>query len=333
MVSAYCIKQTHYNSIDYAKVIFAIFVVAIHTLQPFTDTLTSEARHFVTALLSLAVPFFFVASGFLLGNKLNSTNREGQSAYLKKWIYRIGRLYLLWTLIYLPYAIYGFSIEEVGVVKSIAIYTRNILLVGENFWSWPLWYLLAMLVAGCIIYLLLLCKVKRIYWYILAIIFAISGVLIDELHANNWERVNLYYSIFKTTRNGVFIGFPYITMGLFIASNGIWRPKFSLCVLLIAGFITQLCKIPLSTFITIYALFSLIIGIALPERNDELYTHCRLTSSVIYFTHMLWAGLLSLMLNALSAPTLFLLTTLLSLITATIAIQYKQSYIVKLLFR
>ena len=327
------IKQAHFDNIDCAKVIFAIFVVAIHTLQPFTDTLTSEARHIVTALLSIAVPFFFVASGFLLGNKLNSTDREGQLVYLKKWIYRIGRLYLLWTLIYLPYAIYGFSIEDIGFIKSLAIYIRNILLVGENFWSWPLWYLLAMFVAGCIIYLLLRCKVKRTCWYILAVLFAVSGVFIDELRANDWEGINLYYSIFKTTRNGFFIGFPYIALGVFISSHSVRLHQIGLFVLLMIGFAAQLFDIPLSNFVTIYALFVFILGINLPTRTDDLYMNMRLSSSIIYFTHMLWVGLLLLLFPTLLAIPLFVIAVTLSCLTAGVIIQYKEKGAVTLLFR
>lgn len=179
-------KFVHYYNIDIAKVVFAVFVVAIHTLAPFTATLSTEAQRVTTALLSMAVPFFFVASGFLLGNKLSSINREGQQGYLRKWLYRIGRLYLLWTLIYLPYAIYGFSLDGISIGKSIILYTRNILLIGENYWSWPLWYLLGMLVSGCIIWLLNRLNIKRTYWYGLAILLAIIGILLDELHTHNW---------------------------------------------------------------------------------------------------------------------------------------------------
>ncbi len=322
----------HYNSIDCAKVIFAIFVVAIHTLSPFTTTLSAEAQRFITALLSMAVPFFFVASGFLLGNKLNSTNGEGGLVYLRKWLYRIGRLYLLWTFIYLPYAIYGFSIEKLGFIKSIAIYIRNIVLVGENYWSWPLWYLLAMFVAGCIIYLLLRCKVKRTYWYILAVLFAVSGVFIDELRANDWGGVNLYYSIFKTTRNGFFIGFPYIALGVFISSHGVRLHQIGLFVLLMIGFAAQLFDIPLSNFVTIYALFALILGLHLPTRKDDLYINMRLSSSIIYFTHMLWVGLLLLLFPKLLAIPLFVIAVTLSCLTAGVIIQYKEKGAVKLLF-
>lgn len=325
-------KFVHYYSIDCAKVLFAVFVVGIHTLAPFTATLSIEAQRVITAILSMAVPFFFVASGFLLGNKLNSTDREGQLVYLKKWIYRIGRLYLLWTLIYLPYAIYGFSIEKLSFIKSVAIYTRNIILVGENYWSWPLWYLLAMFIAGCIIYLLLRINIQRRYWYIIAVILAFGGVLIDELHANNWGGVNAYYSIFKTTRNGLFIGFPYMALGLLISSCRCRPSKTKLFVLLIIGFVAQLFNVPLSHFMTIYALFVLILGINSPTRKDDLYINMRLSSSVIYFTHMLWVGLLSLLFSEIPPIPLFVTAVISSGLTAIIFIRHKEKEIVQLLF-
>lgn len=325
-------KFVHYYNIDIAKVVFAVFVVAIHTLAPFTATLSTEAQRVITALLSMAVPFFFVASGFLLGNKLNSTDREGQQVYLRKWLYRIGRLYLLWTLIYLPYAIYGFSLDGISIGKSIILYTRNILLVGENYWSWPLWYLLGMLVSGCIIWLLNRLNIKRTYWYGLAILLAIIGILLDELHAHNWGGVNLYYSIFKTTRNGFFIGFPYMVLGLFISSYGYRLSQTKLCVLLIIGFVAQLFKVPLSHFMTIYALFVSILGINLPTRKDDLYIHMRLSSSIIYFTHMLWVGVLLLLYPGLPPIPLFVTTVILSGLTAFVILQYKEKEIVQLLF-
>ena len=326
-------KFVHYDNIDVAKVIFAIFVVAIHALSPFTAALSTEAQRVITALLSMAVPFFFVASGFLLGNKLNSTDREEQLVYLRKWLYRIGRLYLLWTLIYFPYAIYGFSIEKLGFIKSIAVYTRNIILVGENYWSWLLWYLLGMLVSGCIIWLLNRLNIKRTYWYGLAILLAITGVLLDELHAHNWGGVSTYYSIFKTTRNGFFIGFPYMALGLLVSSYGCRLSKTKLFVLLIIGFVAQLFKVPLSHFITIYALFVLILGINLPTRKDDLYVNMRLSSSVIYFTHMLWVGLLSLVFPEILPIPLFVTAVILSGLAALFFIRYKEKGIVQLLFR
>lgn len=324
-------KFIHYDNIDVAKVIFAIFVVAIHTLSPFTATLSNEAQRVITALLSMAVPFFFVASGFLLGNKLNSTDKEKQLVYLRKWLYRIGRLYLLWTFIYLPYAIYGFSIEKLGFIKSIAIYIRNIVLLGENYWSWPLWYLLAMLVAGCIIYLLLHIKIKRGYWYIIAVILAFSGILIENFTPTIGGG-NAYYSIFKTTRNGFFIGFPYMALGLLISSCRCRPSKTKLFVLLIIGFVAQLFKIPLSDFVTIYALFVLILDLNLPTRKYDLYINMRLSSSVIYFTHMLWVGVLLLLYPKLPPIPLFVTAVILSGLTAIIFIRHKEKKIVQLLF-
>ena len=309
----------------------AVVVVGIHTLP--AETFLEGISCCVSAIYSLAVPFFFVTSGFFLGSKIKGSAREEQLAYLRKWLRRLGRLYILWTAIYLPYAIYGFSLEQLGFTKTLAVYVRNILLVGENYWSWPLWYLLAMFVAGCMIYLLSRFKIKQIYWYIFAIAFAIAGILLDELRANDWGWVNLYYSIFKTTRNGLFVGFPYIALGLFVSSYGIRLSKLSLLALIAIGFASQLFDVPLSNHITIYALFSLLLSINLPTRKDDLYINVRLSSSVIYFTHMLWVGLLHLFFPEILALSLFATAVLLSSLTAAAAVRYKEQGVVKLLFR
>lgn len=287
------IDRQNFNGIDCVKLLMALVVVGIHTLSP--ETFSEGISCCISAVYALAVPFFFVTSGFLLSSKIKGSAREEQLAYLRKWLRRLERLYILWTIIYLPYAIYGFSLEPLGFTKALAVYARNVILVGENYWSWPLWYLLAMLVAGCMIYLLLRFKVKRTYWYILAIAFAIVGILLDELHANNLGGVNLYYSIFKTTRNGFFVGFPYMVLGLHLSSYGIQFSKLSLFTLLTIGFVAQLVDIPLSCYITVYALFALILSINFPTRKDLIYINVRLSSSVIYFIHMLWVGLLHLL--------------------------------------
>lgn len=141
--------------------------------------------------------------------------------------------------------------------------------------------------------------------------------------------VSTYYSIFKTTRNGFFIGFPYMALGLLVSSYGCRLSKTKLFVLLIIGFV----KVPLSHFITIYALFVLILGINLPTRKDDLYVNMRLSSSVIYFTHMLWVGLLSLVFPEILPIPLFVTAVILFGLAALFFIRYKEKGIVQLLFR
>ena len=58
------INAKHIPSVDLVKFIMAIFVVAIHTLQPFIATLPIVWSKILNFLIGLAVPFFFVTSGF-----------------------------------------------------------------------------------------------------------------------------------------------------------------------------------------------------------------------------------------------------------------------------
>ena len=80
-------SNQYYSCLDVVKVVMAIFVVAIHT-QPELCLQSDWARFLLSKLFNVAVPFFFVISGFLLWNKM-----DGLSLSVKL----VGRVYL-----YLP---------------------------------------------------------------------------------------------------------------------------------------------------------------------------------------------------------------------------------------
>ena len=70
-------KKTNYNAIDLGKFICAILVVTIH-VKPFGAN-GSEVFTFLNLFLKqyiarIAVPFFFITSGFLLFRKTNHDN-------------------------------------------------------------------------------------------------------------------------------------------------------------------------------------------------------------------------------------------------------------------
>lgn len=58
-------KKNNYNSIHLGKLGMAILVVAIHT-RPFMNCSEGILFQLYTAVLSLAVPYFFIASGFFI---------------------------------------------------------------------------------------------------------------------------------------------------------------------------------------------------------------------------------------------------------------------------
>lgn len=328
------VNRGDYNNIDLIRVCMAILVVATHTAF-FSFIKSPKIYDAIFTALSVKVPFFFVASGFLVWNKVSCASPEDRLCRVKKWIGKTLRLYAIWTLIYLPLTIYGFYLDGVGIEKSIAVFMRNVIFVGENFYSWQLWYLLGMLVAGVILYFMLKLKFSHIVMCTIAIILAVSGVLIDYCNIHNLcpNLCGLYYKIFDSTRNGFFEGFPYIMIGVTIATYGVPHSKKLLWIIFVLSFIVHMLGLKLATFVMTYALFSLVAQVDLKERQDNLYKQMRLTSTVIYLIHMLWVGLFTFVFPVNNPILLFVIVVLASFGSACIAIKYKDAHIVRILVR
>ena len=81
------IKKRQYHFVNLAKFISAILVIGIHTspLQGLHPNLNYFTRCIV---FRLAVPFFFICSGYFLSDKLFSDDKEKTKNYIKKYIFR-----------------------------------------------------------------------------------------------------------------------------------------------------------------------------------------------------------------------------------------------------
>lgn len=326
--------KSSFNNIDVIKVCMAVFVIATHT-SLFSFINDKEIENIITVALSVKVPFFFAASGFLVWNKIHNASKEDKLIRIKKWISKTFRLYWVWTLIYLPFTIYGFYLDGIGIVKSIIFFFRNFLLVGQNFWSWPLWYLLGMLVAGLILYIIVKYEIRDYVMYSIAFVLAIIGALLNYFHEYGIMGIitEPYFKLFYTTRNGFFEGFPYIVIGIAVASHGVLRSKVILYGILIVSFIIHMMEIKFATFFMTYALFSIVMLFDFKDRKDYFYRNCRLTSTILYFVHMIWVGCLTLIYPQLNPFAMFVLTLLLSFVTSRIVLLYKETKIIKYCFR
>lgn len=328
------INKPTYNNIDCIKVCMAVLVVATHT-SFFSFIKSPDIYNTVFTALSVKVPFFYAASGFLVWNKVYASPTQDQLNRLKGWICKTLRLYVIWTLVYLPFTIYGFRIDGLNLWKSIGVFLRNVLLVGQNFYSWQLWYLLGTLVASLIVYVLIRRGVKLTSIYFFAAFFAISGVILDYCASNNYMSglTSVYFKFFTTTRNGFFQGFPYIIIGMSVANEGVIKSKSVLWIMLILAFAVHMLGFKLATFVMTYALFSLVVQFDLKEREDSLYKNFRLTSTIVYLIHMLWVGLFTFVLPIKNNILLFCFALLASFVSAYVAIRFKDRKIVRLLFR
>lgn len=206
-----------YQSIDMAKFIFSILVVALHCGP--LNCISSEANYLFTQTITrLAVPFFFVCNGFFafLPEKYNKKNIFKQC--VKLW-----RMYCVWLIIYLPGFYVLCSDSKYPIRKAIVLF-----IFGRGYAH--LWYLAA---AGFSIGLVYI--VKK-FFYDWKIIFLISGVfyvigLSYDSYYGIFRRMKLwdiniihhivgnFLKMINTTRGGLFFGFLFVVIGAFIAQN------------------------------------------------------------------------------------------------------------------
>lgn len=136
-------EYKNYNFLNIMRFIMAIMVVSIHTV-PLYSLKDTYAYDLWKTISLLAVPFFFISSGFFLGKKLNGYSEDGEKA-IRSTRSKIIKFYLIYTIIYLPLTIYDYVTNGESIIHNIALFFRNLIFIGEHFNSWILWYLLSLI--------------------------------------------------------------------------------------------------------------------------------------------------------------------------------------------
>lgn len=285
-------KRENYCAIDLCKLIMSICVVAIHTqpLKNCNDSFVNEVCHY---FVNLAVPFFFIASGFLLGKKLSQPycSENNISAY-KKYLFKNIRLFVTWTLIYLPLAIYYFCSVDASLLKSVCLYARNLIFMGEQYNSWHLWYLLSTIYTA--IALLIFCKVKLTNKKLLvvSIFFLILSVSLSwfvGLESDLPQILEIFKNIIRLTiaTGRIFRGAYFIPIGILISKIKV-KKLYSGIVFLVTVILGIIIPFyPGKEFllgVTALSLFMLVSTINI--KPSPIYTYFRKMSTIIYFTHM-----------------------------------------------
>lgn len=325
-------ESKEYKVVDVMKLVMAIVVIAIHA-HPELSSVSTLVIQVTELLYSLAVPFFFMASGFLLFKKINLPLDDEGDQRIKRYLLKIVKLYLLWTAIYLPMSVLGFVNDGTSLMKSVLIFVRNVLLVGENFMSWPLWYLLALIVAVLIIWGLLKLRMPRRIILLLSVITALVGVGLDYCHENGMFQTltNPYFALFAKTRNGLFVGFLYVALGL--VCSGVYKNQLIVEIACWAlGIIGFASDAPLANAFIVYALFSFVSRIEGNKIKREYAQFCRSLSTIVYLIHMYIVALLVYVFNMEYGFSLFVLTALVSVFTGSVML-IKCNRIVDVIFK
>ena len=154
-------EKEYYGGIDVIKFFCALAVVVIHT-EPFADICGILNSVTVNSVCRVAVPFFFMSSGFLLFG--NPEARSPLSPPVKKYVKRILFMYLVWSTVYFPFtALEMCRSESVDAAFGVLLgYIKNMIFsAGYGF----LWYLPATAVAVLLVSFFLSKKVNTALFY------------------------------------------------------------------------------------------------------------------------------------------------------------------------
>lgn len=204
-------------SLDYLKFFATFFVVIIHT-SPFQHVyvwgINGDDINFVlNTLARFAVPFFFMASGYLFAQKILQLKLENQIQYYKKYIYKIIKLFATWTAFY--------HIFELLLVLSTSYfkglywktqvlhYIRSMEMLKLFYYGYyHLWYLSALIVSITLIFLFIR-KGLLLHLFFVSLGLNLVGLL--------GQSYSFLYNLPVQTRDAIFFGLFYTCCGCLFA--------------------------------------------------------------------------------------------------------------------
>ncbi|MGH8161076.1 MAG: acyltransferase [Gammaproteobacteria bacterium] len=256
------------STVDLFRV-FAIFgVIVVHTSPIATDAFNGSANHLANAVISgsgrLAVPFFFVVSGYFFGRKIRGGTEP--LGLFTRYAKRLFRIWVLWSLIYLAIPLRigqwfhdGYGPAVIHQFENMAAHPLLPFWVGGE---GHLWFLMALIMALGIAAVCERLRARPLF-YALAVALYVFG-LVAGLYGNMPVGLHVPFD----TRNGPFMSALLVACGYWIAGtrrniNPI--AALALAALGWAGFEAELYFIPLVSSayppIIDYGLFTPVFGL------------------------------------------------------------------------
>ena len=220
-----------------------------------------------------AVPFFFITSGFFLKKKMNEKKNDTEKCVvLKDYLYKIIKMYIVWTVIYLPFEMFYTIKEKLNIASALKKYLLRVVLLGDNYCSWQLWYLLATIYAIIIIMIFVrMGKLSRIN--IICMITMLCMIIGTLFIKDNYIRM--------------LSGLLYILLGMIIAEvkTNVFVSLCSYIVVIIINmcFYNDILK-QILYILSAVLLFDVIRNIRI--KSNILQKQIRKMSKYIYLTHM-----------------------------------------------
>ena len=327
------VNKAEFSCIDIMKFFMAICVIAIHT-RPFVEIDNDIFQALYEVIVRVAVPYFFMSSGYLLFKKLDYPYNDKKSIEkIKTNIVKTAKMYGIWTLVYMPITIYDYCTNGQSLYYNLEHFFQGLFFIGEHLNSWPLWYLLSAFYGLLIIYWLMKRKTNPSHVFVISFLIYIFGDLVDILIANmdlmpEWVCIFLRVYIKTFLKGRITQGVFFISCGMMLSDLEIKLAKKHYILLVIGCVVYAFCPIdffkPLG--LAIYSCIFFVLGLNVGEGKIYKYgIYCRSASKVMYYTHMIFYTVYVMITyheKEYYGIDVFLVTLLLSLVASVIYINY-----------
>ncbi|MEQ6997577.1 membrane-bound serine racemase VanT [Enterococcus casseliflavus] len=208
------------QGIEQFRVILAMMVVAIHCLP--LHRLWPDGDILITlTLFRIAVPFFFMISGYYVFSDLATQNSYPARQRVWHFIKKQLQVYLIATLLFLPLAWYS---GMLGLNMPLGTFIQTLLVNGILY---HLWYFPAIITGSLLVMgLLTRLSLKQVF-------FIAVGLYVVGLGGDSWSGLaaqtplaSLYSLIFQLlagTRNGIFFAPLFLLLGV-LARRFVQKP-------------------------------------------------------------------------------------------------------------
>lgn len=202
-------KKEYYTGIDYFRFIAALLIIAIHT-SPLAK-ISDMGNFILTRIVArIAVPFFFMASGFFMLSRYDYMGKR-----LIKFVKKTSVIYGISIIMYLPVNILNGYFKVDNLIPN---FIRDILFDGTMY---HLWYLPAAITGGALaLYLIRHFDYKGAF--LISGILYLTGLFGDSYYGITGKFMGIYQYIFQMcdyTRNGIFFAPIFFVLGGFMTEQ------------------------------------------------------------------------------------------------------------------
>lgn len=281
-------NKKEFAAADILKLLLSFVVVAIHT-KPLINVDSGIVQAIFKEVICFPVPLFFMCTGFFAFGRKNyfGESNEKQFHITKEQLLKYIKLYIIWTVAYLPVTIWDFVNSGVSLFTALKSIVFGLFLTGEHFYSYQLWYLLGVIYSLVLFLILskLHCNLK-IVGIVCSVLFVI-GCVVDFL-IDNFRSSFLTDFLLGTIGSGrLFTGAIYIFIGACLP-----RLKINRIVLVVTLLISEIivCLIPdnINSIIRIIPIscFLLLVLTLQMTGNSKFFSFIRDTSAFVFYLHM-----------------------------------------------